>query len=133
VQIADRSVLTYQEAIKISDSRDQLAIWLHEQSKRGSNIAVAGPLQIPIGLFYLPGVDAFNPAKTSMMQLVKKGYDFIAFGNASLLPEDTDADLKIEKIIPGDSKTLRVPKNPQVTIYKPVGDPVESEQAINGS
>lgn len=48
----------------LHESRDGTVTWLQSELPLATDIAIAGNLQLPIHVFALPGVDAFNPMKS---------------------------------------------------------------------
>jgi hypothetical protein len=103
-----------------TDSRDRVLEWLSQRPSQGQpdleDIAIAGSLQLPIKTFALPGVDAFDPSKSSLAQLLQSGYTYI------IVPTDLamlDAQLaEIIQSIPGNPTPQRVPKNPAISILR---------------
>lgn len=100
----------------MTDSRAQIVAWLSNSRPIQSDVAIAGTLQLPIQTFSLPGVDAFNPAKTSLASLIQSGYSYF------VVPTDfeaLDAELaEIVQSIPGNPAPQRVPMNPALSILK---------------
>jgi hypothetical protein len=98
------------------DSRDQVIHWLSHERPRNSDVAVAGDLQLPISVFSIPGVDAFNPKTRSIATLIQEGYSFF------VVPTDLsnlDAELtEIMLSIPGNASPQRIPANPAISILR---------------
>jgi hypothetical protein len=118
VQIGRLSISTIVEATQRTDSRDTLANWLSEDRLRDSEIAVAGPLQIPVHLFALSGVDSFNPAESTAAQLAQRGYDYIVTPSNISFSEHLRQKLPQESTIDGVRTPQRVPENPSITIFR---------------
>jgi hypothetical protein len=111
-----RSAMFVAARVSYTDSREYLAKWLTNGRGVSSDTAIAGPLQVPIHLFNLPGVDAFNPSKTSPSDLYQSGYDLL------VIPTWLETTVSgIEKLptvatFPGISEVQRVPENPAITV-----------------
>jgi hypothetical protein len=98
----------------ITDSRDLVVQWLQTSRPRESDVAIAGPLQLPIHVFALPGVDAFNQEKQSLAELVQAGYEFIV---APTNMTHLDAELtEIVHSMAGEPWPQRVPNTPAISI-----------------
>jgi hypothetical protein len=115
--IANISLGSVSSAQKSHDSRDALVDWIATEDNRSqADIAVAGNLLIPVSTFALLGVDAFNPEKVSLAELIQTGYEYIA------LPTDMsllDAELtELVTSFPGEPWPQRVPKSPAISIVK---------------
>lgn len=115
--IANISLGSVSAAQKSHDSRDALVDWIATEDNRSqADIAVAGNLLIPVSTFALLGVDAFNPEKVSLAELIQTGYEYIA------LPTDMsllDAELtELVTSFPGEPWPQRVPKSPAISIVK---------------
>jgi hypothetical protein len=99
-----------------TESRDHVVQWLHQNRLEQDDVAVAGSLQLPIQTFSLPGVDAFDPAKSSLPTLIQSGYNYI------IVPTDLqmlDAELaELVLSIPGNPTPQRVPINPAISIIR---------------
>lgn len=135
--ITTRAIVS--QARGATDSRDEVVEWLSKQwlSKQQlsqnrpaqEDVAIAGPLQLPIETFTLPGVDAFDPAKSQLASLIQSGYTYI------VVPTDLqtlDAELaEIVQSIPGNSTRQRVPISPAISILraKDSGVPVAAARA----
>jgi hypothetical protein len=118
VQTTRTSMSTIAEATHHRDSRDTLATWLEQDQLRDSEIAVAGPLQVPFHLFSLPGVDSFNPKESSAALLAQRGYDYIVVPDNLELSGYLRHILPIETTITGVALPQRVPDNPAITIFR---------------
>jgi len=98
------------------ESRDNVAWWLSHDRAPDSDVSVAGPLQLPISLLNLPGVDAFNPQERTIPELIQQGYSFF------IVPTQLahlDAELtEILQSLPGNSLLQRVPSNPAISILR---------------
>ncbi len=116
--IASSTYSMLHRALLWHDSRDTAVAWItqHSQSSEARDIAVAGSLQLPISIFALRGVDAFNPAKLSIAHLLQAGYEYI------VIPSDMallDAELsEIVTSIPGEPWPQRIPNNPAISIVR---------------
>lgn len=100
------------------DSRDTATAWIQHRvdTDPDSDIAVAGALQLPISIFSLPGVDAFNSSTLSLAHVIQSGYDYI------VIPTDvTLLDAELTELIislPGQPWPQRVPQNPAISIVR---------------
>lgn len=105
------------------DSRDATLAWIVQHSStqtttttNNTDIAVAGALQLPIHVFAMHGVDAFNTDKQTLAHLLQAGYEYI------VIPSDVtilDAELtEIVTSIPGEPWPQRVPRNPAISIVR---------------
>jgi hypothetical protein len=98
------------------ESRDRVVRWLQYERQPSDDAAVAGTLQLPIHVFALPGVDAFNPQKQSLVSLIQSGYRYIVVPTEAA---HLDAGLtEIVESIPGEPGQQRVPHNPGVSILR---------------
>jgi hypothetical protein len=114
VPLAQGSYQLITSQLHTTDSRDQVVTWLQTERPRESDVAIAGPLQIPIHVFSLPGVDAFNPEKQSLAQLIQAGYEFIVVPTEM---DHLDAELtELLHSIAGEPWPQRVPRNPAISI-----------------
>jgi hypothetical protein len=106
------------------ESRDQVAVWLHSELPPATDVAIAGNLQLPIHVFALPGVDAFNTQKQSIASLIQAGYSYF------VVPSETsnvDAQLtQLDRSIPGNPWPQRVPRNPGISILRVTADGIAS-------
>jgi hypothetical protein len=126
IQITRTSTSTIAEAVQHRDSRNELATWLNQEGLRGHEVAVAGPLQIPIHLFALPGVDSFNPEELSAPQLAQRGYDYIVAPDNIEISHHLRQVLPVETAIPGVTVPQRVPENPAITVFRVPPDVVRT-------
>jgi hypothetical protein len=96
-----------------SDSRDAVIEWLKNERPSENDVAIAGPLQFPIQVFSLPGVDAFDINKRSIAELIQSGYEFF------VIPADMPLDAELNEIVKGvagEPGPQRVPHNPAISI-----------------
>jgi hypothetical protein len=104
------------KAHNATESRDQVVQWLSQNGSAQDDVAIAGSLQLPIQTFSLPGVDAFDPAKSSLATLIQSGYTYL------VVPTDLqmlDAELaELVLSIPGNPTPQRVPMNPAISIIR---------------
>jgi hypothetical protein len=107
-----------QRSSKQFDSRTELVTWLKTARSPSHDVAISGDLQLPIQTFSLPGVDAFNPDKTSISDLFNAGYSYVVFSHQEQLSLPAPNNFfSLVKEIPGDPQsTLRIPRNPPITI-----------------
>lgn len=100
----------------LHESRDRTVAWLQSELPPATDVAIAGNLQLPIHVFALPGVDAFNPQRQSIASLIQAGYSyFVVPTEASSL----DAQLtENAESIPGNPWPQRVPRNPGISILR---------------
>jgi hypothetical protein len=114
VPLARQSYRMLSASMQFVDSRDLVIDWLQNDRPKSDDVAIAGPLQLPIHVFANPGVDAFSPEKQSLASLVQAGYSFI------VVPTNmTHLDAELTEIalsIPGEPWPQRVPKNPAISI-----------------
>jgi hypothetical protein len=119
-----RSSALVTEAIR-ADSRETLASWIRDIRPAESDVAVAGPLQIRPELFSLPGVDAFDPSKQTIANLIQAGYEYIAIPSY-LAPTPLPSFLVQAVTIPGEVGQQRVPRSPAITVFKAVAESLTS-------
>jgi hypothetical protein len=121
--IAVRSYGLSVEALRADESRRQLLGWINDKTSSSDrerftgDIAISGALQMPIGIFNLPGVDAFNPSKMTVADLVQTGYEYVIVPRGAKV---LDPDLfDLESRIDGDvTWPQRVPRNPAIDILR---------------
>jgi Dolichyl-phosphate-mannose-protein mannosyltransferase len=105
------------------ESRIELEKWIRSERPSDDDLAIAGPLLMPIGLFALPGVDAFDPKKDTIESLVQKGFSYIALP-AWLSPQSTAFSLvDTARHYHGGPDKPRIVKNPALTVWKVRDDP----------
>jgi len=104
------------------DSRDDLTMWIKSARPPHADVAVAGQLQLPISVFGLPGVDAFDPRRQSVVSLLQAGYSHVAV--PSCLNELAPLTSKLQTFftIEGDLTERRIPVNPAVTVVSASDD-----------
>jgi len=100
----------------VKDSRDGVCHWLTSSRPLGSDVAVAGQLQLPFSALALPGVDSFDMHTTSLPSLVQAGYAFfiVPANNPLIDARFTETERDFE----GASWPQRVPRNPAITILR---------------
>lgn len=98
----------------IPESRTSLQNWLGEQSLDGSNVALSGELQISPDTYRYRGIDRFNPALVSPLDLYLSGFDYVVYG-----PGQTGdlSNLELVKSIDGNLEAMRIVKNPAIKIF----------------
>ena len=102
------------DALFVEDSRLKVENWIVHSRPLSRDVAVDGKLLLPIKLFSIPGVDAFNSERYSIIDLIQQGYEyFIVPTSASNLdPLRTD----IVSSFPGSAEPWRIPKDPAISI-----------------
>lgn len=115
-----RSAHLLHEHLSHTDTRDAAiaAITRITNTEPDADIAVAGPLQLPIQTFTLPGVDAFDPAKAPAAQLFQRGFTYLVLPSDQVLPVTTAGIGEIHTDLPGLPPPQRVPNNPAISIVR---------------
>lgn len=121
--IAARSYALSIEALRADESRDSVLSWIGDKARVSDrprfsgDIAVSGILQMPIEVFSLPGVDAFNPSALKPEDLVQAGYEYVVAPRGAAVFDQEIFDL--ERGIEGDlTWPQRVPRNPAIDILR---------------
>lgn len=111
-----RSNTYRKDALFVEDSRLEAQAWINFERPLSRDVAVDGELLLPIKLFSIPGVDAFNAQRQSIIDLIQKGYEYFIVPTSadSLDPVHTE----IIKSIPGSSAPWRIPKSPAISILR---------------
>ncbi len=114
--ISSSSFAILAKARNTHESRNQVVQWVSQNRSAQDDVAIAGPLQLPIQTFAVSGVDAFDPAKSPLAKLIQSGYTYI------VVPTDLqtlDAELaELVQSIPGNPSPQRVPANPAISILR---------------
>jgi hypothetical protein len=115
-----RSASFVMRTLEHTDTRDDVVEWINRTSSMSPNadVAVAGPLQLPISVFSISGVDAFNPAATSVARLAQQGVRFFVVGTGSVAYDEARQFLHEAASFEGESGNQRVPNNPAITIFE---------------
>jgi hypothetical protein len=100
------------------ESRTDLENWVRVERPVDRDVAIAGPLLMPIQLFALPGVDAFDPEKDNFETLIQRGYSYIAVPDWLPLSSSSLSVVNVERKFLGDTDKSRIVKNPSLTIWK---------------
>jgi len=99
------------------ESRQSILHWI-EQTTLGTDIAVAGPLQLPIQIFNRPGVDAFDPEKTKPAELMQQGFEYLVIPSATESTIEMQPYLRTVLRIEGNPELERIPKNPAISVFE---------------
>jgi hypothetical protein len=115
-----RSAQLFHAHLSHTDTRDAAiaAITRITATEPNVDIAVAGPLQLPIQTFALPGVDAFDPAKTSAAHLLQRGFTYLVLPTDQAARALTTDIGDIHTDLPGLPPPQRVPNNPAISIVR---------------
>ena len=93
------------------ESRRELENVIRAESSRGADVATAGWLLMPINLFALPGVDAFDQATTTPKDLFLKGFDTVIVSEDQRLPDNPEVN-----VLRFDRKVLDAQTAPYVSM-----------------
>jgi hypothetical protein len=106
-----------EKVITSKDSRTKLASWVVSERDIEKDVAINGELQFPISFFSLRGVDAFNPTKVGILELLNQGYTYVVTTPADAAKIGNEvAIIQTVQFIPGSSNDLRIPIDPSITI-----------------